>query len=294
MHQLEAMRMPSASLKTFNLGDVRWDWLALWVATAFIFAFLVIPTLIVVPMALTPKNILEFPPSGFSLHSFADFFASDEWMSSLLISVEVAVIAVAVATVVGALAAIALHGAKFRGCGLVVGLILLPIATPLIVLAIGFFGFFARLHLVATPLGIGLAHSLLAMPYVYLCVSASLSGLDLQLVRAVQSMGGGVLAVFRFAYLPVILPGLVGGMVFAFAVSFDEVVIAYFLQGPDATTLPVRIFLNLQYNLTPVVAAVSTLLLLVTVLLLGMQMVFLKRRSRMSFLPGSFSMDKEG
>jgi putative spermidine/putrescine transport system permease protein len=294
MHQLEAMRMQPAPLKTLNLGAVRWDWLALWIVTGCIFAFLVVPTLIVVPMALTPKNILEFPPSGFSLHAFADFFSSDEWMSSLLMSIEVAVIAVAVATVVGTLAAIALHGAKFRGHSLVVGMILLPIATPLIVLAIGFFGFFARLHLVATPLGIGLAHSLLAMPYVYLCVSASLSGLDLQLIRAVQSLGGGVPAVFRFIYLPVILPGLVGGAVFAFAVSFDEVVIAYFLQGPDATTLPVRIFLNLQYNLTPVVAAVSTLLLLVTLLLLGMQMVFLKRRSRISFLPGSFSMDKEG
>jgi putative spermidine/putrescine transport system permease protein len=282
------------SMKASSLGGVRWDWAVLWVVTLCILAFLVIPTLVVVPMALTPKNILEFPPEGLSLHAFADFFSSTEWMASLAMSVEVAAIAVVISTVVGTLAAIALHGAKFRGHGLIVGLVLLPIATPLIVLAIGFFGFFARLHLVATPLGIGLAHSLLAMPYVYLCVSASLSGLDLQLVRAVQSLGGGVWAVFRYAYLPVILPGLVGGMVFAFAVSFDEVVIAYFLQGPDATTLPVRIFLNLQYNLTPVVAAVSTLLLLVTLLLLGMQMVFLKRRSRMSFLPGSFSMDTEG
>lgn len=294
MHRLDAVRMPVPLRKASGLGNVRWDWIALWVVTICVLAFLVIPTLVVVPMALTPKNILEFPPEGLSLHAFADFFSSSEWMASLVMSVEVAAIAVVISTVVGTLAAIALHGAKFRGRDLVVGLILLPIATPLIVLAIGFFGFFARLHLVATPLGIGLAHSLLAMPYVYLCVSASLSGLDLQLVRAVQSLGGGVGAVFRYTYIPVILPGLVGGMVFAFAVSFDEVVIAYFLQGPDATTLPVRIFLNLQYNLTPVVAAVSTLLLLVTLLLLGMQMVFLKRRSRMSFLPGSLSIDTEG
>ncbi|TAM06266.1 MAG: ABC transporter permease [Pusillimonas sp.] len=294
MHQLDAVRSPVPLMKTRNLGKLRWDWIALWTATICVFVFLVVPTFIVVPMALTPKNILEFPPQGFSLHSFVDFFSSSEWMASLLMSIEVAVIAVVISTIVGTLAAIALHGAKFRGRDLVIGLILLPIATPLIVLAIGFFGFFARLHLVATPLGIGLAHSLLAMPYVYLCVSASLSGLDLQLVRAVQSLGGGVWAIFRFAYLPVILPGIVGGMVFAFAVSFDEVIIAYFLQGPDATTLPVRIFLNLQYNLTPVVAAVSTLLLLVTLLLLGMQMVFLKRRSRISFLPVSFQMDTEG
>lgn len=294
MHQLDVAQMRVPLVKVSGSPGLRWDWIVLWAVTICIFAFLVVPTLIVVPMALTPKDILEFPPGGFSLHSFVDFFSSSEWMASLMMSVEVAVIAVVVSTTVGTLAAIALHGAKFRGRDLIVGLILLPIATPLIVLAIGFFGFFARLHLVATPLGIGLAHSLLAMPYVYLCVSASLSGLDLQLVRAAQSLGGGVWAVFRFTYLPVILPGLIGGMVFAFAVSFDEVVIAYFLQGPNATTLPVRIFLNLQYNLTPVVAAVSTLLLLVTLLLLGMQMIFLKRRSRVSFLPGSISMDTEG
>lgn len=274
----------------------RWPWgrIALWVCTIGIFIFLVSPSLVVIPMSLTPKNILEFPPSGLSFHAFRDFFSDAAWMASVVTSFQVAFIAIIISATMGTLAAVALHGAKFRGRGIIIGIILLPIATPLVVLALGFLGLLARLHLVATPLGIGLAHSVLAMPYVYLVVSASLSGLNPDLIRSVQSLGGGVNAIARHVYLPVILPGLIGGMLFAFTVSFDEVVIAYFLQGPDATTLPVKIFLDLQYNLTPVVAAVSTLLLLITTLLLVMQMIFMRRRSRINFLPGALPAGEEG
>ena len=279
---------PASNRATSMPGIDTWPWgrILLWLVVGAIFAFLVAPSLLVVPMALTPLDILEFPPSGISLHSFADFFSSPAWLDATLTSLKVALIAISVSAVMGTLAAIALHRATFRGRSLVIGAILLPIATPLVVLGLGYLNFFARLHLVATPLGIGLAHAVLALPYVYLVVASSLNGLNPALVRAARSLGGGPIAVFRHVYLPVILPGLLGGMLLAFTLSFDEVVIAYFLQGPDATTLPVKIFIDLQYSLTPVIAAVSTLLLMFTTLLLAVQMVLMLRRSRISLLPG--------
>lgn len=262
-----------------------WDRIALWILVSLIFLFLVVPSLVVVPMSLTPRDILEFPPSGVSLHSFRDFIFDPAWRDATLTSVQVAIIAVVLSGIVGVLAAVGLHRATFRGRGLLVGMILLPVATPLVVLGLGFFGFLARLELVATPWGIGIAHGVLALPYFYLIVSTSLTGLNPELKRAVSSLGGGAFAIFRHVYLPVILPGLIGGALFAFTISFDEVVVAYFLQGPEATTLPVKIFLELQYSLSPVIAAVSTLLLLITTLLLVTQLILMQRRSRVSLVP---------
>jgi putative spermidine/putrescine transport system permease protein len=263
----------------------RWDRGALWLAAAPVFVFLLAPSLIIVPMALTPKDILEFPPSGLSLHTFGDLLASEAWMSAIRTSLTVAVIAVSIAAVAGTLAALGLHRAEFRGRGLVVGLILLPLVIPVVVLALGYFSFLARLRLIGSELGIALAHSVLATPYVYLVVSASLAGLDPALVRSARSLGAGPVALFRHVYLPAIRPGLAAGMLFGFAVSFDEAVIAYFLQSPSATTLPVKMFTDLQYDLTPLIAAVSTVLLLLTTALLIVQVVLMRRRSRVSLLP---------
>ena len=128
----------------------QWPWgrSLLWAVVSLIFAFLVAPSLLVVPMSLTPLNILEFPPSGVSFHSFADFFSSPAWLDATLTSLKVALIAIVTSGLMGTLAAIALHRATFAGRTLVIGAILLPIATPLVVLGLGYLNFFARLHLV--------------------------------------------------------------------------------------------------------------------------------------------------
>ncbi len=243
-----------------------------------VFLFLVLPTAVVIPMALTPQRYLEFPPSGISGHSFADFATDEAWTSAGVTSLKVAAIAVVIALVMGASAAIALHGARFRGKGLVVGVIVAPIVAPLIVLGLADFQFFARFHLVGTVLAIGLAHSVIATPYAYLTVDASLAGLDPALVRSARSLGAGHLAVLRHVYLPAIRTGLLAGGAFAFAVSFDEAVIALFIQGPGATTLPVKMFTDIQYELSPKIAAVSSLLVGVATLVLLVQVLVLLRR----------------
>lgn len=265
---------------------IAWSRIALWSVSAAVFLFLIVPSLVVVPMALTPKDILEFPPSGLSLHTFGDLFRNEAWMASIFTSLKVATIAVVLSGIVGTLAAIGLHGATFRGKGVVIGLILMPMTIPLVVLALGYFGFLVRFQLAGTSWGIALAHAVLATPYVYLVVSASLTGLDPALLRAVTSSGGGGLAAFWHVYVPVIRAGVGAGILFAFTVSFDEVVIAYFLQAPNATTLPVKMFTDIQYDLTPTIAAVSTLTLLLTALIFAVQILTSRRRSNASLVPG--------
>lgn len=233
-----------------------------------ILLFLVVPTAVVIPMALTPRRYIEFPPSGVSVHAFTDVFHDPAWMSAAATSLQVALIAMLVSCFAGATAAISLHGRKFRGKGLLVGLILMPIVIPLVVLGLADYQYFASYHLVGTVLGIGIAHSVLATPYTYLTVEASLAGLDPALVRAARSLGAGSLSLLRHVYFPAMRTGLLAGAVLAFAVSFDEAVIALFLQGPQATTLSVKMFTDIQYELTPKIAAVSSMLVGVAVLVL--------------------------
>lgn len=233
-----------------------------------ILLFLVVPTAVVIPMALTPRRYIEFPPSGLSVHAFADVFHDPAWMSAAATSLQVALIAMLVSCFAGATAAIGLHGRKFRGKGMLVGFILMPIVIPLVVLGLAYYQDFARYHLVGTVLGIGIAHSVLATPYTYLTVEASLAGLDPALIRAARSLGAGSLSLLRHVYFPAMRTGLLAGAVLAFAVSFDEAVIALFLQGPQATTLSVKMFTDIQYELTPKIAAVSSMLVGVAMLVL--------------------------
>jgi ABC-type spermidine/putrescine transport system permease subunit II len=230
-------------------------------AALLIGVYLLLPTLVVVPMALTKSQLIQFPPEWISIHSFRDYFRDGQWIDSTVTSFKIALLATAIACAVGVLAAIGLHGKPFPGRGVVIGLILSPIVVPLVVLALADYVFFARLRLIGDWMEIGLAHSLLVTPYVFVTVQASLVGLDPALARSARSLGAGLISVWRHVYWPAVKPGVLAGAIFAFAVSFDEVVIALFLQGPGATTLPVRMFTSIQYDLTPKIAAIATLLL---------------------------------
>jgi putative spermidine/putrescine transport system permease protein len=222
--------------------------------------YLLLPTLVVLPMALTRGQMIQFPPEWISIHAFTDYFGDPQWIDSTITSFKVAVLATAIACIVGLLAAIGLHGKAFPGRTVVIGVILAPIVVPLIVLALADYLFFAKLQLAGDWVAIGLAHSLLVTPYVFITVQTSLVGLDPSLILAARSLGARPLSVLRHVYWPVTKPGILAGAIFAFAVSFDEVVIALFLQGPDATTLPVRMFTSIQYDLTPKIAAIASLL----------------------------------
>lgn len=242
--------------------------------------YLLLPTLIVVPMSLTRGQLIQFPPEGLSIHSFSDYFEDRQWIDSTVTSFKIALLAVAIACTVGVLTAAGLHGKHFPGKDLVVGLILSPIVVPLIVLALADYIFFARLRLIGDWVEIGLAHSLLVTPYVFVTVQASLTGLNPALLRSARSLGARTASVWRHVYWPAIRPGVFAGAIFAFAVSFDEVVIALFLQSPNATTLPVRMLTSIQYDLTPKIAATATLLLAFALLALCAQGLLAHRAQR--------------
>jgi putative spermidine/putrescine transport system permease protein len=233
--------------------------------------YLLLPSLIIVPMALTKGQLIQFPPEWISVHAFTDYFQDEQWIASTLVSLKVAALATVIACLAGSSAAIALQGRSFRGKAIVVGVILAPIVVPLIVLALADYLFFVQLRFISVWMKIGLAHSLLVTPYVFVTVQASLAGLDPALARSARSLGAKPVSVLRHVTWPAIRPGVLAGAIFAFAVSFDEVVIALFLQSPEATTLPVRMFTSIQYDLTPKIAAIATLLLGLAALALAAQ-----------------------
>lgn len=244
-------------------------WLTL--ACVPILLYLLIPLLIIVPMALTKRQLLTFPPEWISIKPFLDFFNDEQWIASNFTSLKVAILATLIASVVGAASALALHRSQIPCKGFITAIILLPVMTPVVTLALGDYLFFARLGLTGSWISIGLAHSVIVTPYVFISVQTSLVGLDPALPRAARSLGGGNLALLRDVYWPTIRPGVLGGAVFAFVGSFDEVVVALFLSGPGVTTLPVQMFSSLQYDLSPKIAAVSSLLFILSILALAAQ-----------------------
>lgn len=256
------------------------------IASVPVFVFLVVPTLIVLPMAFTGSRYITFPPKQLSIEAVTGFFRDQAWMSALSASLQAAAIAVVIAMLLGGTAAVALHGRTFPGKAAVTGVLLAPMIVPAVVLALAFYQFFISVGMVGTVLPIGLAHAVIAVPYAFLTVRASLAGLNPALVRSASSLGAGAFSVMRFVYLPVIRPGLIAGALFAFSVSIDETVIALFLQSPNATTLPVKMFTDIQYNLTPKIAVSSAMLVTVATLGLLVQVCFtIRRRSVARLLP---------
>jgi putative spermidine/putrescine transport system permease protein len=238
-------------------------------ASAPIVVFLLLPSLIIIPMALTKGQLIQFPPEWISVHAFTDYLQDASWMHSTLLSFEVSALAVVLGCITGTAAAIALHSRRFPGKSVLTGVILAPIVVPLIVLALGEYLLFARLHAVGSWVVIGLVHAMLVTPYVFVSVQTSLTAaLNPTLIRSARSLGAGSISVFRHVYWPAIRPGVLSGCILGFAVSFDEVVVALFLQGPDTVTLPVRMFTAIQFELTPKIAASASLFILLATLAL--------------------------
>jgi ABC-type spermidine/putrescine transport system permease subunit II len=254
---------------------------ALVLASTPILLFLVLPSLVIVPMALTSGQLIQFPPVGLSIHSYVDYLSDPQWVASTVLSFKIACFAVCVGCIAGGTAATALHGRRFRGRGVATAVILMPIVVPVVLLALGDYLLLAPLQLVGNWAAIGLAHAMLVTPYVFLSAQTSLAvGLDPALTRSARSLGAGPASLLRHVYWPAIRPGVIAGALLGFAVSFDEVVIAMFLQGPDTVTLPVRMYTSIQYELTPKIAASASLFLALAVLILVAQRVGTRTRQR--------------
>jgi putative spermidine/putrescine transport system permease protein len=228
---------------------------------ALVAAFLVLPVLAVVPAAFDSSDYILLPPSRWSFRWWEVFFADASWRRALATSLEVASLATLLATGFGTGAALGLARLSGRLRAVVLAVFVGPVVVPTIVLAVALYSVASRLGLVGTVLALVIAHTTLALPYAALNVGVSLRAVDPRLMLAASGLGAGPWLAFRTVTLPLILPGIVGGAIFAFVTSFDEVVLSIFLAGPGVKTLPVRIWEEIRVELTPVVAVAATVMM---------------------------------
>lgn len=227
--------------------------------------FLLLPTLVIMPMSVGPERYLQFPPSGFSLRWYAEYFGDSDWINATLFSLEAGIIATVAATVIGTMLALALVRGRLPGKGLVELLVIGPVIVPHIALAVAMFLVFEQMRLTGTLLGFAMAHTILALPFVVFTVLAALYRFDADLERAALSCGAGPVRTFFHVTLPLIAPGVVSAALFAFIISFDEAVVSFFISNLDRKTLPRKMFEDIDYNVSPTLAAVATMLTLLTV-----------------------------
>lgn len=245
--------------------------MALNAAAYAVTVFLLLPTLIIIPMSVGPERFLQFPPSGFSLRWYLEYFQDEEWLRATLFSLESGLIAAVCATVIGTALALALVRGRLPARGFIELLVVGPVIVPHVALAVAMFLVFEQLRLTGTLLGFAMAHTVLALPFVVFTVLAALYRFDAELERAALSCGAGPLRSFWHVTLPLIAPGVVSAALFAFVISFDEAVVSFFISGLDRKTLPRKMFEDIDYNISPTLAAVATMLTVLTVaaLLLG-------------------------
>ncbi|WP_273793281.1 ABC transporter permease subunit [Brucella anthropi] len=231
-------------------------------------AFLLLPTLIVIPIAFTSSQFLEFPPPGFGLDWFRAYFTSDLWVSATLRSFGVAFATAILATVIGGFAALALARSRSRWSGLVFAFFLAPMIVPRIVIAVGLFYLFAQIGLVATNTGLVIGHTVLALPFAFVAIAAVLKSYDWRLDQAAATLGANRVQALRFVTVPLIRSGLTAAFLFAFITSFDELTVAIFVSGGIKTTLPKQMWDDMILQLNPTLAAVSVVVFLVVTTLL--------------------------
>lgn len=244
-----------------------------------VLVFLMLPVLVIIPLSFNSGSFLTYPLDGFSLRWYQEIFHSGgPWLESLKNSLIVAPFATLLAMALGTLAAVGLNRADFPGKGLLLALLISPMVVPLVIVAVGMYFFFAQTGLLNSYLGLVLAHAVLGVPFVVITVNATLQGFDGNQVRAGASLGAGPIRVFFTVVLPQILPGVASGGLFAFATSFDEVVVALFIASPSERTLPMQMFSGIRENISPAIAAMATIMILLSVALLVV-MELLRRRS---------------
>jgi putative spermidine/putrescine transport system permease protein len=234
-----------------------------------ILLFLAFPIVVVFLVSFSDATYLTFPPPAFSLRWYRAYFGNDDWLRPTWLSLAVAAAVVVLATTLGTLASLGIARLPRALRVIASGLILSPLIVPVIVVAIGVYYAFARYGLVGTPIAMVLAHTCLAVPFVVTSVSASLSGIDPRLEQASLSLGATPAGTFWQVILPLIRPGVLVGALFAFITSFDELIMSLFLSGVGAVTLPRRMWEDLRYAIDPTIAAVSTLTIVLTAVLLG-------------------------
>ncbi len=248
------------------------------VLASIVLFYLIFPIFVIIPVSFSAAKYLTFPPPGLSLRWYANFFGRPDWRSAAWLSIWVACSVTLLACALGTPAAFGLVRGRFRGKRMINAFLLSPLIVPGIIVAVGIYFVYARLGLIGRPYGLVLAHTCLAVPFVVINVSAALYGFDDRLEHAAESLGATPWATFWQVTFPLIRPGIFAGAVFAFITSFDELLVALFVSGSTAVTLPRLMWQELREDIDPTIAAASSLLIVLTTSLL-VSVELLRRRS---------------
>ncbi|VWC60237.1 ABC transporter permease [Burkholderia lata] len=248
-----------------RLGALRWLLLSVGGAVAL---FLLLPILFIVALSFGDSQWLIFPPPGWTLDWYRQLFTDAGWLDSLMTSARLAVIVTVLSVLIGFLASLALVRGKFRGRAAVQAFFLTPMVLPVVVLAVALYAFVLRVGLDGTMTGFVIGHLIIALPFSIISISNSLASFDTALEDAALICGASPLEVKLRVTIPAIRLGLFAAAIFSFLASWDEVVVSIFMSSPTLQTLPVRIWATLRQDLTPVVAAASSLLVGLTAVLM--------------------------
>lgn len=267
------LRGPASETQITHLSRL---WL--YALAALVLLFLILPTFIVVPMSFSDSRFLQFPPPSLSWRWYESFFGSAEWLRATRISFAAAFLVMLLATPLGTAAAYGLHNSGFRFTKALNVLLISPLVIPIIILGVGAFYLYVRLDLVNTLMGLVLAHTALAIPFVVVTVASGLKQYDMNQERVARSLGASRFTAFRTVTLPQLKSSIMAGALFAFITSLDEVVIALFIAGGETTTLTRRMFTGLRDEVDPTIAAISSMLIVLSVLLLSLLQFAGRRR----------------
>ncbi len=258
------------------------------VICALILFFLIMPILVIIPLSFNAgdyftftKEMLALDPAGYSLQWYNDFFTNPNWQGAVRNSVIISIFSTLIATTLGTLAALGLSQAQMPAKSAIMALLLSPMIVPLIISAAGMYFFYSRVGLQGTLLGVILAHAALGTPFVVITVTATLVGFDRSLIRAALGLGASPVTVLWRVIVPIILPGVISGALFAFITSFDEVVVVLFVGSFEQRTIPWQMFSGIREHISPTILAVATVLVGVSIVLLTVLELLRRRSERM-------------
>lgn len=225
-----------------------------------VYLFMLAPSMIVIPVSFGSRYEMQFPPTAFSTELYSILFSSNAWIQPLILSLKVAVATTILALIVAVPAAYGVVRFNFWGKKALLALVMSPLVIPSVVFALGVYLYFSAFGLTDSMLGLITAHTMFVLPYALIINAAGIQKLDPNLEFSALLMGAGRLRMLLTVVLPQLYPTIIAAGLFAFLISFDEVVISWFLAGPSTTTLPVRMFNSIRWEISPVIAAVATLL----------------------------------
>ncbi len=277
-----------------STGQRIWHYTFRYVICGFILFFLIAPILTIIPLSFNAENFFTFTPemlsldpAGYSLKHYQDFFTNADWQQALKNSFLIAPAATVISTTLGTLAAIGLSQSHVPFRRAIMAILISPMIVPLIISAAGMYFFYSRIGLQGTYIGVVLAHAALGTPFVIITVTATLVGFDRSLTRAAASMGADPVTTFFKVQMPLIIPGVVSGALFAFITSFDEVVVVLFLGSAGQKTLPWQMFTGLREQISPTILAVATIMVGVSIILLTILELLRRRSERLRGLSAS-------